>query len=92
MVGSNQTKHSQTTNKLTKGMFIVYDIFNENDSVVQISIPGNFQIYKFKNNKKQLISNSEIDSMYVSSVLRAMHGKCIVWGKVYNLFGSKNVI
>lgn len=34
MVGSNQTKYSQTTNKLTKGMFIVYDIFNENDSVV----------------------------------------------------------
>lgn len=70
----------------------MYDIFNDNDCVVEISIPGNFQIYKLKTNKKELISNNEIDSMYVSSVLRAMYGKCMVWGKVYNLFGTKNII
>lgn len=30
--------------------------------------------------------------MYVSSILRSMYGKNIVWGKSYNLFGSKNIL
>lgn len=30
--------------------------------------------------------------MYISSVIRAMYEKNLVWGKSYNLFGAKNML
>lgn len=45
-----ENKHSKE--KLVKGQFVVYDMFNGNDCVVEISIPGNFQIYKLQAGSK----------------------------------------
>ena len=72
---------------------MVYDIFNKCDCVVEINIPGNLRIFKIHNQKKELISNEEIDLMYISAIIRTMYGRNMVWGKSYNLFrSSKNVL
>ena len=47
-----QKENKNSKEKLVKGQFIVYNIFNKNDCVIEISIPGNFQIYKIQAGKK----------------------------------------
>lgn len=71
---------------------MIYDVFKKTDCVIEINIPGNFQIYKIINSKKELISNMEMEMMYLSSVLRAMQGKNIAWGRIYCLFKAKNIL
>lgn len=61
--------------------------------VVEINIPGNLKIYKLVNDKKELVSNEEIDLMYLSSVFRSMYQVNLPWGRYYHLFhDSKDYI
>jgi hypothetical protein len=86
------TSNKHSREKLMKGQFVIYEIFGKHDCVVEICIPGNFQIYKLVKLKKENISNEEINLMYISSVIRSMYVKNMVWGKCYNLFGTKNML
>ena len=75
-----------------KGIFIVYDIFSKSDCVIEINIPGNLRIYKVHNQKKELISNEEINFMYISAIIRAMYERNMSWGKSYSLFRSEKSV
>ena len=64
----------------------MYDIYNKWDCVIEISIPGNLKIYKLVQGKKEIVSSEEIDLMYVSSVMRSLYEKNLVWGRYYEVF------
>lgn len=57
---SEAVYHQQITQsskeKLTKGVFHVYDIYNKWDCVIEINIPGNLRIYKLVQGKKEIVS------------------------------------
>jgi hypothetical protein len=36
---------------------MIYDLYNRNDVVIEINIPGNLKIYKLQNGKKELVNN-----------------------------------
>jgi hypothetical protein len=56
-----------------KGMFAVFDVFEREDCVVEINMPGSLKIFRMGDNNKEVLLNDSIDSMYVSSVLRTIY-------------------
>lgn len=79
--------------KLSKGVFVIFDLFSRCDVVIEINIPGNLRIYKVVSGKKELVNNEEMDLMYLSSLFRAMHPHNLPWGRAYLPFhDSKNYL
>lgn len=79
--------------KLTKGVFVVYDLFSKWDVVIEINIPGNLRLYRVAQGRKELLSNEEIDLMYLSGVFRSMYQTNLPWGCSYLLFhDAKNYL
>ena len=61
--------------------------------VIEINIPGNLKIYKWEGGKKELVSNEEMDLMYLSSAFRTMYQTNLPWGRAFILFhDSKNYL
>jgi tetratricopeptide (TPR) repeat protein len=81
-----QRENKTGKEKLVKGVFAIYDLFGRSDVVIEINIPGNLRIYRLLHAKKELVSNEEIDLMYLSSAFRTMYQHNLPWGRSYLLF------
>lgn len=79
-------RESKGKERLARGVFLVYDLFNRSDVVIEISIPGNLRIWRNAANKKELVGTEDMDLAYLSSCLRAMQPTNLPWGRYYHLF------
>lgn len=81
----------QHKEKLVKVVFVVYDMFEKYDAMIEVNLPGSLKIFK-TNDNKEILSNDLIDSMYVSSLLRTFYEKNLVWGRYYDPFSTDKPI
>lgn len=84
----NHKEHLKTNKeRVTKGLFVVYDIFEGVDIAIEVNIPGALKMFKISP-LKELLSAEQLERVYLSSVLRSMYGLNMVWGKYFKLFDS----